>query len=192
MLDANTTMRCPDNRPPGRSPSRAAAYPAARWCGRSSCRRTDSPPWPTGRRFPVTTAKLFGACPIPTSELTFNAKVTSRGARNSRLVLMNAKVYSEMNPHPIRLASADSCSSPASATVRYSNPSSQPGGGGQIRVGAGSAPPGTGNVGHRGTTPSSSSVVSCGVKMLELDAGVLGREPPVDTATGTVACRLPR
>jgi hypothetical protein len=50
--------------------------------------------------------------------------VTSRGARNSRLVLMNAKVYSEMNPHPIRLASADSCSSPASATVRYSNPSS--------------------------------------------------------------------
>src|SRR5215207_943607 len=39
--------------------------------------------------------------------------------------------------------------------------------------------------------PSSSSVVSCGVKMLELDAGVLGREPPVDTATGAVACRLP-
>jgi hypothetical protein len=47
---------------------------------------------------------------------------------------------------------------------------------------AGEPPPGT----------SSSSVVSCGVKMLELDAGVLGREPPVDTATGTVACRLPR
>jgi hypothetical protein len=72
----------------------------------------------------VTTAKLFGACSIPTSELTFDAKVTSRGVRNSRLVLMNAKVYSEMNPHPIRLASADSYSSPASATVRYSNPSS--------------------------------------------------------------------
>ena len=40
--------------------------------------------------------------------------------------------------------------------------------------------------------PSSSSALSCGVKVLELDAGVLGREPPVDTATGTVACRLPR
>jgi predicted RNA binding protein YcfA (HicA-like mRNA interferase family) len=39
---------------------------------------------------------------------------------------------------------------------------------------------------------SSSSVVSCGVKMLELDAGVIGREPPVDPATGPVACRLPR
>jgi hypothetical protein len=37
---------------------------------------------------PVTTARLFGACSIPTRELTFNARVTSRGARNSRLVLM--------------------------------------------------------------------------------------------------------
>jgi len=49
---------------------------------------------------PVTTARLLGACSIPTSELTFRAKVTSSGARNSRLVLMNASVYSEMNPHP--------------------------------------------------------------------------------------------
>jgi hypothetical protein len=105
---------------------------------------------------PVTTAKLFGACSIPTSELTFNARVTSRGARNSRLVLMNAKVYSEMNPHPLRLASADSCSNPASATVPVLE-SVQPGGGGQIRVGAGSAPPGTGDVGHRGTIPSRGS-----------------------------------
>lgn len=40
----------------------------------------------------MTTAKLLGACSIPTSELTFNAKVTSRGARNSRLVLMYANV----------------------------------------------------------------------------------------------------
>src|SRR5215207_11685994 len=45
--------------------------------------------------------------------------------------------------------------------------------------------------GRTGWSTSSSSVVSCGVKMLELDAGVLGREPPVDTATGAVACRLP-
>jgi hypothetical protein len=48
----------------------------------------------------VTTARLLGAWSIPTSELTFSAKVTSRGARNNRLVLMNAKVYSEMNPPP--------------------------------------------------------------------------------------------
>jgi hypothetical protein len=36
---------------------------------------------------PVTRARLLGACSMPTSELTFKAKVTSRGARNSRLVL---------------------------------------------------------------------------------------------------------
>ena len=38
----------------------------------------------------------------------------------------------------------------------------------------------------------SSSALSCGVEMLELDAGVLGGEPPVDAATGAVARRLPR
>jgi hypothetical protein len=31
-----------------------------------------------------------------------------------------------------------------------------------------------------------------GVEVLELDASVLGRKPPVDTATGAVARRLPR
>lgn len=46
---------------------------------------------------PVTTAKLLGACSIPTSELTFNARVTSSGARNSRLVLMYASVQSSGN-----------------------------------------------------------------------------------------------
>src|SRR4029450_5111956 len=43
----------------------------------------------------------------------------------------------------------------------------------------------------RQIAPSSSSVVSCGVEVLELDAGVLGREPPVDPTTGSVARRLP-
>ena len=37
---------------------------------------------------PVTSARLFGARSIPTRELTFNARVTSRGARNSRMVPM--------------------------------------------------------------------------------------------------------
>src|ERR1035441_6382677 len=41
---------------------------------------------------------------IPTSESTFNAKVSSTGARNRRLVLMYANVYSEMKPHPTRHA----------------------------------------------------------------------------------------
>ena len=57
---------------------------------------------------PATSARLFGACSIPTSELTFNAKVTSRGARNSRLVPMYASAYSEMKPHPTRVRCRDS------------------------------------------------------------------------------------
>src|ERR1035438_6468046 len=67
---------------------------------------------------PATSDKLLGACLIPTSELTFNARVTSKGAMNNRLVLMNANVYSEMKPHPTRCAAGDSGSSAASAAVR--------------------------------------------------------------------------
>ena len=51
---------------------------------------------------PATSARLFGACLIPTSEFTFSATVTSAGARNSRKVLVYANVYSEMNPQPTR------------------------------------------------------------------------------------------
>jgi len=64
---------------------------------------------------PATSAKRPGARSIPTSELTFNAKVTSTGARNRREVLMYANVYSEMKPHPTgrglgsRVASAAIC-----------------------------------------------------------------------------------
>ena len=41
---------------------------------------------------PATSDKLFGARSVPTSEFTLRARVTSRGARNSRLVLRNASV----------------------------------------------------------------------------------------------------
>src|SRR5690348_10447015 len=41
---------------------------------------------------PATSDKLFGARSVPTSEFTLRANVTSRGARNSRLVLRNASV----------------------------------------------------------------------------------------------------
>jgi hypothetical protein len=40
--------------------------------------------------------------------------------------------------------------------------------------------------------PSSSSLLNCRVEVLELDAGILGREPPVDTPAASVARRLPR
>ena len=73
---------------------------------------------------PATSDKLLGACSIPTSELTFRAKVTSSGAMNNRLVLMNANVYSEMKPHPTRCSAGGSGSRATSAAVRCFNPDS--------------------------------------------------------------------
>ena len=82
---------------------------------------------------PATSARLSGARSIPTSESTFNAKVTSRGAMNISEVLMYASVYSEMKPHPTRCAAGDSGSSAASAAVRYFSPSSPAVGGSRGR-----------------------------------------------------------
>jgi hypothetical protein len=73
---------------------------------------------------PATSARLLGARSIPTSESTFNAKVTSRGAMNNRLVLMYANAYSEIKPQPTPCAAGGSGSSAAPASVRYFNPSS--------------------------------------------------------------------
>ena len=72
---------------------------------------------------PATSARLSGARSIPTSELTFNAKVTSKGARNSSEVLMYANVYSEMKPHPTRCVAGDSRAAAASAALRSSHAS---------------------------------------------------------------------
>ena len=89
----------------------------------------------------ATSARLAGARWFPTSESTFKAKVTSTGARNSRLVLMYASVYSEMKRQPTRCAAGDPGSSAASAAVRSINPSS-PAAGGRYGRAAGVLPPG--------------------------------------------------
>ena len=47
-----------------------------------------------------------------TSELTFNDKVTNRGARNTREVLMYANVYSETKPQPTRCDSGSISGTP--------------------------------------------------------------------------------
>jgi hypothetical protein len=118
MLGASATIRMP--REP---PSRPATIQGRRMPSREAVRSLSLPKngFPTmANRAPVplTTARLLGAWSIPTSELTFSAKVTSRGARNNRLMLMNAKVYSEMNPHPTRRASAAfGCSSRSSPVL---------------------------------------------------------------------------
>ena len=68
------------------------------------------PTMATRAPIPVTSARLFGARSIPTSELTFSARVTSRGAMSTRQVLVNANAYSETKPQPTRWgASAITC-----------------------------------------------------------------------------------
>jgi hypothetical protein len=112
MLGANATMRMPSE-PPTRPITIQGRRMPSRDVVRSLILPKNGFPTIANRApVPVTTAKLLGACSIPTSEFTFNARVTSRGARNSRL-LMNANVYSAMYPHPTRRAATDSPSSPA-------------------------------------------------------------------------------
>ena len=55
---------------------------------------------------PVTSDRLFGARSVPTSELTFSARLTSAGARNTRQVLMYASAYRAMKPQPTRRTAA--------------------------------------------------------------------------------------
>ena len=64
---------------------------------------------------PATSARLPGACLMPTSELTFNGRVTSIGAWKTRLALMYASVKREMNPHPTLARGHASAWSAASA-----------------------------------------------------------------------------
>ena len=50
------------------------------------------PKMDTKAPIPATSARLLGACLMPTSALTRKGSVTSIGARKTRLVLMNANV----------------------------------------------------------------------------------------------------
>ena len=76
---------------------------------------------------PATRERLFGARSIPTSELTFNAKVTRSGARNNRQVPAYANAYSRTNPQPTRRTAGA-----ASTEVRDSAASSPSAGGGVV------------------------------------------------------------
>jgi hypothetical protein len=116
MLGANATVRMPSEPPTRPITIQGRRMPSRDVVRSLSVPKNGFPTMANRAPIPVTTARLLGACSIPTSELTFKAKVTSSGARNSRLVLMNASVYSAMNPHPTRRAPADPPSGPASAS----------------------------------------------------------------------------
>ena len=106
VLGANATMRMPREPPARPITIQGRRMPSGDVVRSLSLPKNGLPTMASRAPMPVTTAKLFGACSIPTSELTFNAKVTSSGARNNRLVLMNANVYREMKAHPTRCAAA--------------------------------------------------------------------------------------
>src|SRR5256884_6513733 len=123
MLGANATTRMPTV-----PPTRPMTIHGRRMPSREEVRslilpNNGLPNIAARAAIPATSARLFGACLIPTSELTLSGKVTSNGARKTRLVLMNANVYSDMNPHPILCATGDSGASTASAAISYFNPS---------------------------------------------------------------------
>jgi hypothetical protein len=100
MLGANATMRMPTE-PPTRPMTIHGRRMPRRDAVRSLIRpKNGLPNNATRAPIPATSARLLGARSIPTSESTFNARVTSSGARNSRLVLMYANVYSDTKPHP--------------------------------------------------------------------------------------------
>ena len=124
MLGASATIPMPTE-PPARPVTIHGRRMPSRDAVRSLIRpKNGLPNMATRAPIPATSAKLPGACLIPTSEFTFKAKVTSTGARNSREVLMYASVYSEIKPHPTRCAAGEEGSRAASVAVGYFNSSS--------------------------------------------------------------------
>ncbi len=68
---------------------------------------------------PATSAKLSGARSIPTSDSTFRANVTSKGAISSRMLDMKAAVYRAMKPQTDRGALSGEPVSGAASAVGY-------------------------------------------------------------------------
>ena len=122
MSGASATMRMP-REPPARPITIHGRRMPSRDAVRSLILPKNGLPTMASRApVPATSAKLSGARSIPTSEFTFKAKVTSRGAMNNRLVLMYANAYSAIKPQPTWCAAGSSDSRAASAAVRYFNP----------------------------------------------------------------------
>jgi hypothetical protein len=115
MFGASATTRTPKE-----PPTRPMTIQGRRMPSREEVRSLNLPknglPTMANRApIPVTSARLLGACSMPTSELTFKAKVTSNGARSTRTVPRYANVYSEIKLNPTRFTAGDSGSSAASA-----------------------------------------------------------------------------
>jgi hypothetical protein len=88
MLGASATVRMPSEPPARPIIIQGRRMPSGEVVRSLSLPKNGFPTMANRAPVPVTTAKLVGACSMPRSELTLRARVTSRGARNSRLVLM--------------------------------------------------------------------------------------------------------
>ena len=98
MLGANATTRMPSEPPTRPMIIHGRRMPSGDAVRSLILPKNGLPTIASRAPIPATSARLFGARSIPTSESTFKARVTSKGARNSRLVLMYASVYSEIKP----------------------------------------------------------------------------------------------
>ena len=107
MLGATATTRMPSE-----PPSRPITIQGRRIPSRDVVRSLSLPQngllkMANAEPTPVIRARLFGARSMPTRELTFSARETRRGARNSRVVPKYAKVYRLMKTPPTRCTGAD-------------------------------------------------------------------------------------
>jgi hypothetical protein len=147
MLGASATTRMP--REP---PTRPMTIQGRRMPSRDEVRslilpKNGLPTIASRAPVPATRARLSGARSIPTSELTFNAKVTSKGAMNSREGAdVRQRVQRDETPSdPVCRGRLRLQRSPGRGSVLQSV---QPGGGRQPRAGGGGIIPGPENVGH--------------------------------------------
>ncbi len=92
MVGASATMRTPREPPSRPTTIHGRRMPSPEEVRSLNLPKNGLPNIASRAPTPATSDRLFGACSVPTSELTFNASVTSSGARNSRLVLMYASV----------------------------------------------------------------------------------------------------
>ncbi len=100
MLGASATIRIPTKPPAHPIAIQGRRIPSHDEVRSLNVPKNRLPNMATTAPLPAIRARLLNARSSPTSEFTFNARVTRAGARNSKHVLMYADVKSAMNGHP--------------------------------------------------------------------------------------------
>ena len=98
MLGANATTRIPADPPSSPITIQGRRMPSVEVVRSLSLPKNGLANMARNAPIPATSERLLGARSVPTSALTFNDRLTSRGARNSRMVPMYASAYSATKP----------------------------------------------------------------------------------------------